>query len=111
MPKRTPEQMQEYSTRRYQKKGDCTLFSNLKNKEFFWSTDHLQHRDSHIALSEDWCPISFGLPIRVSPRPSVPNGLVVTLEEYISVFHPGETEVPNPDPLFQPSWRASPEIK
>jgi hypothetical protein len=56
-------------------------------------------------IEKEYVPCSGTIPMRVVPRPSLPDGLVDTIEKYIMIFHTGETEIPNPDPKFQPMWR------
>lgn len=85
-----------------------TIFSNRDKKQYFFSTDHLQRFNSSLGIEGDgWVPCSGSLPIRVVPRPSLPDGLVDTMEKYLMIFHDDETEIPNPDYKFIPDWRKS----
>jgi hypothetical protein len=87
-----------------------TVICNLERKEFFFSTDHIQRYRSTIGsdLDEHWVPVSGVLPMQVTPRPSLPDGIIETIEEYIMIFHDDEKEIANPDPKFQPSYRPAP---
>lgn len=74
---------------------------------FFFSTDHLQRFESATGkqIEKEYVPCSGTLPMHVVPRPSLPDGIVDTIEKYLMIFHKDETEIPNPDPKFQPKWR------
>jgi len=84
-----------------------TIFSSSELHQFFFSTDHIQRYRSPIGgqIDESFVPCSGSLPIYVVPRPSLPNGLVDTLDKYIQIFHDDEIEIPNPDPNYQPDYR------
>lgn len=97
----TSEKAQEVSTRRFALDGDITVIVNREG-HFCFSTDHCQEMD------EGWVPISSSLPQQVAPRPSLPDGVIYTLEQYIMIYHGDDKEVPNPDPRYQPSWRPFP---
>ncbi len=72
-----------------------TTFSNMK--EFFFSTNHGQQD-----VSKDFVPMTVTLPLEVTPRESLPLGVIETAEDVKKVFHSKEKEIPNPDPNFQP---------
>ncbi len=83
-----------------------TIFDSLARREFFFSTKHLQRLYSRVSVPDEFVAVSFTLPMSVIPRPSLPDGLVDTIEKYVMIFHPGQKEIPNPDPLFVPDFRA-----
>jgi hypothetical protein len=83
-----------------------TILSNDTTKQFFFSSDHCQRLSSTVKLSKDWVPITFWLPMQVVPRPSLPDGVVDTLDKYIQLFHNDETEIENPDPKYRVANRA-----
>jgi len=76
-----------------------TVFSNLRDGTYFFSTSHHQPiEDGHAGF----VPSTGGLPMSVVPRESVPDGVVRTIDEYIAVFHGDKTEIANPEHAFQP---------
>jgi hypothetical protein len=70
-----------------------TVVCNGNRQEYFFANSHHDYN-----LGDDWVPVSFSLPMSVSPRPSLPDGLVDTLEKYIMIFHYDEKEIPHPRP-------------
>ena len=70
-----------------------TIISSLDRKLFFQSTDHCQEH----GLGGDFIPVTYTLPMQVSPRNSLPNGLIRNLDELISVFYDDMTEISNPN--------------
>lgn len=92
--------------RRMIERGDAAIYCSQKRKEFFFTIDHCQSLGddsgkSDILKDDDWVPVSFGIPMYVKPRESVPDGIVRTKEQYVSVFHYDEREIPNPNPMYQ----------
>jgi hypothetical protein len=79
-----------------------TLYDSLELKQYFFSTSHIQRYRSGVKIHNSFVPISGYLPFEVVPRPCLPDGIVNTLEKMTMIFHDEETEIPNPDPLFQP---------
>jgi hypothetical protein len=73
-------------------------------KEYFFSTDHCQgvRGRGEGTYPEGFVPGSFHLPMTVVPRPSLPSGNVETLEDFLMIFFDDYTEIPNPDPRYQP---------
>jgi hypothetical protein len=53
-------------------------------------------------MIQDFVPMSFGLPMQVESRPGFPDGILCSIEDFLSVFFDGREEIPNPDPLYQP---------
>lgn len=86
-----------------------TVFHNAGLNQFFFSTDHCQGvRTNHAnwpGKPEDWVPMTGRLPMRVVPRAGLLDGLINTLGLYKAVFHNGETEIPNPDKAYRPTYR------
>jgi hypothetical protein len=74
--------------------------SNLSTGQYFFTTDHCQEH----GLGPDWVPCTATLPMHVVPRPCVPDGIVRTKEDYVNVFYTDDTEIPNPDPTFDPEF-------
>lgn len=78
-----------------------TLFSSLEKGQYFFSTDHCQLNNGEVP--GDFVPVSFGLPQQIAPRPSLPDGIVATIEQYLEVFERGAEEIPNLNRRFQPA--------
>jgi hypothetical protein len=73
---------------------------NGTRKEFFFVDGHgyyNQHR-----LPGNWTPCSTYLPMEVVPRPGLEDGIIVTLEDFLHVFHQGYKEI-NPVDLYEPA--------
>jgi hypothetical protein len=93
------------------REGEITVFCGCgkeNSKQFFFSTSHMQgYEEGDVQFNEprNWVPVSSSLPTWITPRPGFPDGMVRTVEEYISVFHSTETEVENPDPSYVPEFR------
>ena len=75
-----------------------TIISSLDRKLFFQSTDHCQEH----GLGNDFIPVTYTLPMQVSPRNSLPNGLIKNLNELISIFYDDMIEIPNPNKNYIP---------
>lgn len=75
-----------------------TIISSLDRKLFFQSTDHCQEHE----LGSDFIPVTYTLPMQVSPRKSLPNGLIKNLNELISIFYDDMIEIPNPNKNYIP---------
>lgn len=69
-----------------------------EGSQYFFSTDHCQDTPK----DEGWVPTTFHLPMHVVRRPSLPSGIIRTAEELVRVFESDSTEIPNPDPRYQP---------
>jgi len=87
-------------------RGDLTIISNMEKEQFFLTIDHCQRYSdiserSRIMEDNGWVPVTCHIPMYVKPRASVPDGVIRTKEEYISVFYYDYTEIPNPNPLYQ----------
>lgn len=65
-------------------KGHCIC------KAVFFSDDHCF---GYGVLPEQWVPCTTYLPLSCVPRPSLPGGVIRTVEDYVSVFHDPETLV------------------
>lgn len=88
-----------------------TIYDSLTRKQFFFSTRHMQRMDSKVPIPDDFVAISFSLPTRCVARPSLPDGLIDTIEKYLMIFHSGQTEIRNPDPAYTPWFRIEPVLK
>jgi hypothetical protein len=64
-----------------------------RNNEYFWAKYH-----SSYGLGDGWVPVSFSLPIRIVSRPSLPDGIVDTIEKYNMIFLHDCKEIPHPRP-------------
>lgn len=78
------------------------IHASSERKEYFFSTDHCQGVHAPASYPTGFTPISFYLPQRVVPRPSLPSGLVETVKDVITIFFSDGAEIPNPDASFQP---------
>ena len=73
-------------------------------REYFFSTDHCQGVEGkgEGTYPEGFVPVTCYLPQSVVPRPSLPSGRVETVADILTVFYSDYTEIPNPDPKYQP---------
>lgn len=69
------------------------------NETYFFSTDHCQDH----GMGDDYVPCTHTLPSCVTPRESVPDGIVKNVEDLVSVFYYDMVEIPNPDTNMQPN--------
>ncbi len=77
------------------KRSQIIVISDMKN--FFFSTDHCQKHE----LGNDFVSTTFYLPMIVTPRESLPSGIITNKEELQKVMLYDEIEILNPDPKFQ----------
>lgn len=80
--------------------------SNLDTMEYFFTTDHCQKH----GLGDKWVPCTYRLPMQVTPRESLPFGLVTNKEELKTIFYNKlpitdqdifYKEIPNPQSEYQ----------
>lgn len=64
---------------------------NEKTQEYFFAEEH-----SNYGLGDDWIPMTTTMPIKVSPRVSLPSGLVTNKEEYKRIFCVNMKEIESP---------------
>jgi hypothetical protein len=81
------------------------IHSNSDRREYFFSTDHCQGVHASNTYPKGFVPTTFHLPHYVVPRPTCPSGWVRTVADVILIYHPGDREIPNPDPSYQPTER------
>jgi hypothetical protein len=72
--------------------------SNMDDNTFFFSKDHCQNH----GLGNSFVPCTHYIPSMVTPRESVPDGVIKNVKDLISVFYYDMTEIPNPNPNMQP---------
>jgi hypothetical protein len=80
------------------------IHSSMDRGEYFFSTDHCQGvraRDNY-PHDQGFVPTTFHLPLKVVARPSLPSGMVESVEDVITIFHSRDREIPNPDSKYQP---------
>lgn len=65
-------------------KGHCI------EKVVFFSDDHCF---GHNVLPKEWVPVTTYLPLSCVPRPGLTDGVIRTVEDYITVYHDPETLV------------------
>jgi len=70
-----------------------TIVSNRERAEFFFARFH-----SNYNLGDEWVPVSFSLPMSVVPRPSLPTGIVKTIEQHNMIFFSDSKQIPHPKP-------------
>jgi hypothetical protein len=66
--------------------------SSFETNKFFFTDNHCQDH----GLGETYVPCTYTLPITVVPRPCLPNGIVKTKEDLISIFYTDMQQIPNP---------------
>lgn len=82
----TSEQMQQYG----EKHGTITVIANRKLRMFFFTTDHCF---GYPALDGSFVPSTMSFPMTVVPRPSVPDGVITTIEQWITVFESDSLQI------------------
>lgn len=73
------------------------VVSNLEKGEYFFTTKHHQEH----GLGDEWVAMTTTIPMRVTPREDVPDGVIKNKEQYKKVFEKDSVEIPNPDPEYQ----------
>ena len=72
--------------------------SNLGDNTFFFSKDHCQEH----GLGNEYVPCTHYIPSMVTPRESVPDGVIKNVKDLVAVFYYDMIEIPNPNPNMQP---------
>lgn len=67
-------------------------------KEYFFTTDHCQM----VGRTDEYTACTYSIPLRISPREGVEDGHVKNIEQLKEAFYYDMTEIPNPDPNYQP---------
>ena len=75
-----------------------TVITNVNTEDFFFTDDYCLGVGY---LPDDWVPSTTGLPLRVVPRETLPDGVVDTLDKYILVFHPEGRLIESVDELIE----------
>ena len=78
-------------------KGSFDVITNVNTQDFFFTDDYCLGVNY---LPDDWVPSTTGLPLRVVPRETLPDGVVDTLDKYILVFHPEGRLIESVDELI-----------
>ena len=83
-------------------KTDIITISNLDKNQFFFTTDHCQPHN----LGSSWVSCTSTLPMVVTPRKSLPTGIITNKAEYKKVMCNGfggepMEDIPNPQPEYQ----------
>ncbi len=81
-------------------KKSIVIISNMSNKTFFFSTNHCQKH----GLGDDYVPCTHTIPNLVTPRETLPSGLIKNVQDLITVFYDDMIEIPNPDQKMQPIY-------
>jgi hypothetical protein len=81
-------------------KDQIIVISNMRNNTYFFSKNHCQEH----GLGTDYVPCTHYFPRNVTPRKSVPNGIINSVEDLVSVFYDDMNEIPNPDKNMQPTF-------
>lgn len=85
------------------------VHTNVNTGDYFFSTDHCQktHAPQTYPTESGWVPTTYYLPQGCVPRPSLPEGVIRTQADVVTIFHHGDREIPNPDPRYQPRSHSS----
>ncbi len=74
-----------------------------KAHQYFFSTHHGQESLAPDTYPHgDWTAVSIPIPSYVVHRPSLPSGIIESREDVVTVYYSTMTEIPNPDPDYQP---------
>lgn len=79
-------------------KKQVIVISNMDDNVYFFSKDHCQNH----GLGSNFVPCTHYIPSLVEPRDSVPDGIVKSVKDLVSVFYFDMQEIPNPDVNMQP---------
>lgn len=71
--------------------GRYTVLSSSKYNAMFFSNDHCHGLRVEPNLDSSWVPCSGSLPHSVVARPSIPDGMIKNVQEYVALFCPDET--------------------
>ena len=63
-----------------------SVMSSLDQKKFFFT----EHHGCNCKLTEDWVPITSGLPHNIVPRPRFPKGRIETIQDLVDLHHSDE---------------------
>jgi len=77
---------------------NVTIFHNVDTGEYYFSLSHGQR-----TTSDSWVPCTHTIPQHVTPRPSLPDGIVKDIKDLVTIFYSDErdVEIENPDPRFR----------
>jgi hypothetical protein len=75
-----------------------TTLSNMSANMFFFSDNHCFGNGQ---LPPDWVPCSQVFPSMVTPREGLEDGLIDTIEKFVSVFQSGDHQVTSMDELLE----------
>lgn len=64
--------------------GTIIVITNVDTQDFFFTDDYCLGVDY---LPDDWVPSTTSLPTRVTKRDILPDGIIDTVDKYISIFH------------------------
>jgi len=72
--------------------------SDMDNQQHFFSTSHTQQLEVD---KYKWIPVTYALPMLVTPRMELIDGIVRNKAEWTVIFAKDSIEVPNPDENFK----------
>ena len=78
-------------------KSTIIAIFNVVDDKYFFTTDHCQKH----GLGENFVPCTHYIPQHVTPRESLPSGIITNKEDWKKVFGTKAEEIPNPDPACQ----------
>lgn len=73
-------------------RSSCVIISNDNNKTYFKSNNYCQ---SHGSL-DGYVPCTHYYPSNVAPRPSLPDGIIKSEQDVITIFYNDYEEISNP---------------
>lgn len=73
------------------------VISSFEEKKFFFSDDHCF---GVRVLPGHWVPSTSVFPMSVTPRPGLEDGIIDTIEKYISVFEKEREQINSIDELI-----------
>lgn len=79
-------------------KDKIVVISSIEKNEFFFSTDQYQKH----GLGESFFAYTYLFPLYVTPRQSLPTGIITCKEDIINVLYNNVIQRINPDNNFQP---------
>lgn len=70
--------------------GTVITQSSSKRKVFFFTDDHIF---GYPVIPNDFVSCTSQFPMQVEPRAELPTGLITSIDEYITIFEHGRTQL------------------
>lgn len=78
--------------------NQIVVIFNMDDNTYFFSKDHCQNH----GLGDNYVPCTHYIPSYVTPRKSVPDGIIKNVKDLVAVFYHDAKEIANPDINMKP---------